>query len=82
MFSTGKGAAAIVEEKGLRQVTDTGAIEAVIDAVMAKNPDKVADYRGGKDKLFGFFVGLTMKESGGKANPALVNQLLKAKLAG
>jgi aspartyl-tRNA(Asn)/glutamyl-tRNA(Gln) amidotransferase subunit B len=82
MFATGKGAAAIVEEKGLRQVTDTGAIEAVIDAVMAKNPDKVADYRGGKDKLFGFFVGLTMKESGGKANPALVNQLLKAKLAG
>ena len=82
MFATGKGAAAIVEEKGLRQVTDTGAIDAVIDAVMAKNQDKVAEYRSGKDKLFGFFVGQVMKESGGKANPALVNQALKAKLAG
>ncbi len=82
MFATGKGAAAIVEEKGLRQVTDSGAIDEVIDAVLAKNPDKLADYRAGKDKLFGFFVGLVMKESGGKANPALVNQALRAKLAG
>jgi aspartyl-tRNA(Asn)/glutamyl-tRNA(Gln) amidotransferase subunit B len=82
MFATGKAAGAIVEEKGLRQVTDTGAIDAVIDAVMAKNPDKVAEYRSGKDKLFGFFVGQVMKESGGKANPALVNQALKGKLAG
>jgi aspartyl-tRNA(Asn)/glutamyl-tRNA(Gln) amidotransferase subunit B len=82
MFETGKPAAQIVEEKGLRQVTDTGAIDAVIDAVMAKNQDKVAEYRSGKDKLFGFFVGQVMKESGGKANPALVNQALKAKLAG
>ena len=80
MFATGKAASAIVEEKGLRQVTDTGAIEAVIDDVLAKNPDKVAEYRGGKDKLFGFFVGQTMKASGGKANPALVNEILKAKL--
>ncbi|MEI7606258.1 MAG: Asp-tRNA(Asn)/Glu-tRNA(Gln) amidotransferase subunit GatB [Rhodospirillaceae bacterium] len=80
MFATGKAASAIVEEKGLRQVTDTGAIEAVIDEVLAKNPDKVAEYRGGKDKLFGFFVGQTMKASGGKANPALVNEILKAKL--
>jgi aspartyl-tRNA(Asn)/glutamyl-tRNA(Gln) amidotransferase subunit B len=82
MFATGKGASVIVAEKGLRQVTDSGAIDAVIDAVMAKNQDKVADYRAGKDKLFGFFVGQVMKESGGKANPALVNQALKAKLAG
>jgi aspartyl-tRNA(Asn)/glutamyl-tRNA(Gln) amidotransferase subunit B len=82
MFATGKGAAAIVQEKGLRQVTDTGAIDAVIDAVIAKNQDKLAEYRSGKDKLFGFFVGQVMKESGGKANPALVNQALKAKLAG
>jgi aspartyl-tRNA(Asn)/glutamyl-tRNA(Gln) amidotransferase subunit B len=82
MFATGRGAAQIVEEKGLRQVTDTGAIDAVIDAVMEKNQDKVADYRAGKDKLFGFFVGQVMKASGGKANPALVNQALKAKLAG
>lgn len=82
MFQTGRGATAIVEEKGLRQVTDTGAIEAVIDAVLAKNGDKLAEYRSGKDKLFGFFVGLVMRESGGKANPALVNELLKTKLAG
>jgi aspartyl-tRNA(Asn)/glutamyl-tRNA(Gln) amidotransferase subunit B len=82
MFATGKRAGAIVEEKGLRQVTDTGAIDAVIDAVIAKNQDKLAEYRSGKDKLFGFFVGQVMKESGGKANPALVNQALKVKLAG
>jgi aspartyl-tRNA(Asn)/glutamyl-tRNA(Gln) amidotransferase subunit B len=82
MFATGKAAGAIVEEKGLRQVTDTGAIDAVIDAVIAANQDKVAEYRGGKDKLFGFFVGQVMKESGGKANPGMVNQALKAKLAG
>ena len=81
MFETGKDAAAIVEEKGLKQVTDTGAIEKVIDEVMAANPDKVAEYRSGKDKLFGFFVGQVMKASGGKANPAAVNDLLKKKLA-
>jgi aspartyl-tRNA(Asn)/glutamyl-tRNA(Gln) amidotransferase subunit B len=82
MFATGKAAGVIVEEKGLRQVTDSGAIDEVIDKVMAANADKVAEYRGGKDKLFGFFVGQVMKESGGKANPALVNQALKTKLAG
>ncbi len=82
MFATGKRPAAIVAEKGLRQVTDSGAIDAVIDAVIAKNQDKLAEYRAGKDKLFGFFVGQVMKESGGKANPALVNQALKGKLAG
>ena len=81
MVETGKEAAAIVEEKGLRQVSDTGAIEKAIDEVMAKNPDKVAEYRSGKDKLMGFFVGLTIKASGGKANPGVVNELLKKKLA-
>ncbi|HIF26577.1 MAG: Asp-tRNA(Asn)/Glu-tRNA(Gln) amidotransferase subunit GatB [Pseudomonadota bacterium] len=80
MFETGKDASAIVEEKGLKQVTDTGAIEAIIDEVIAENPDNVEAYRGGKDKLFGFFVGQVMKKSQGKANPAMVNELLKAKL--
>ena len=82
MFETGKPAKAIVEEQGLRQVTDTGAIDAAIDDIMAKNADKVAEYRGGKDKLLGFFVGQVMKATGGKANPALLNERLKAKLAG
>jgi len=82
MVETGKKAGTIVEEKGLKQITDTGAIEKVIDEVIAANPDKVAEYRSGKDKLFGFFVGQVLKASGGKANPAMVNELLKAKLAG
>ena len=82
MVETGKEAAAIVEEKGLRQVSDTGAIEKAIDEVMAKNQDKVAEYRSGKDKLLGFFVGQTMKATGGKANPGVLNDLLKKKLAG
>lgn len=81
MFETGKDAAVIVEEKGMKQVTDTGAIEKVIDEVMAANGDKVAEYRSGKDKLFAFFVGQVMKLSGGKANPAAVNDLLKKKLS-
>ena len=81
MVETGKDAAQIVEEKGLRQVSDTGAIETAIDEVMAKNQDKVAEYRSGKDKLMGFFVGQTMKATGGKANPGVVNELLKKKLA-
>ncbi|MCC6597299.1 MAG: Asp-tRNA(Asn)/Glu-tRNA(Gln) amidotransferase subunit GatB [Alphaproteobacteria bacterium] len=80
MYETGKDAGQIVEEKGLKQVTDTGAIEAVIDSIIAANPDNVAAYRGGKDKLFGFFVGQVMKETQGKANPAAVNDLLKKKL--
>jgi aspartyl-tRNA(Asn)/glutamyl-tRNA(Gln) amidotransferase subunit B len=82
MFESGKPAKDIVEAKGLRQVTDTGAIDAAIDDIMAKNADKVAEYRGGKDKLLGFFVGQVMKATGGKANPALLNERLKAKLAG
>ena len=81
MWASGKGADAIIEEKGLRQITDTSAIEKAIDEVMAKNPGQLADYRGGKDKLFGFFVGQVMKATGGKANPAQLNELLKKKLA-
>ena len=80
MFETGRDAAEIIEEKGLKQVSDSGAIEALIDQVLADNQDKVDEYRGGKDKLFGFFVGQTMKLSQGQANPAMVNELLKAKL--
>ncbi len=68
--------------KGLRQITDSGAIERAIDEVMAKNPGQLADYRAGKDKLFGFFVGQVMKATGGKANPAQLNELLKKKLRG
>ncbi len=71
---------AVIEAKGLRQVTDTGAIAKIIDDVIAKNPEQVEQYRSGKDKLFGFFVGQVMKESKGKANPGQVNDLLKQKL--
>ena len=70
----------IIEEKGLRQVTDTGAIEAMVDQVLADNPQQVQQYRDGKTKVFGFFVGQVMKASGGKANPQQVNELLQAKL--
>ena len=80
MMETSKDAAVIIEEKGLKQVSDSGAIEALIDQVLADNQDKVDEYRGGKDKLFGFFVGQTMKLSKGQANPAMVNDLLKSKL--
>lgn len=81
MVETGRAPGAIVEERGLKQVTDTGAIEAVIDQVLAANADKVAEYRSGKDKLFGFFVGQTMKAMQGTGNPALVNDVLKQKLS-
>jgi aspartyl-tRNA(Asn)/glutamyl-tRNA(Gln) amidotransferase subunit B len=80
MWSEGSTADAIIEAKGLKQITDSGAIEGVIDAVMAANPKQLADYRSGKDKLFGFFVGQVMKATEGKANPAQLNELLKAKL--
>ncbi|GGD98834.1 aspartyl/glutamyl-tRNA(Asn/Gln) amidotransferase subunit B [Tsuneonella deserti] len=82
VLRTGREPAEIAETEGLKQQSDTGAIEAEIDKVLAANADKVAEYRGGKDKLFGFFVGQTMKAMAGKANPAVVNDLLKAKLAG
>jgi len=80
MFETGKPAADIVEEKGLKQVSDSGALEAAVAEVMGANPDRVADYRGGNQKLIGWFMGQIMKASGGKANPQMVNQLLREKL--
>jgi len=73
---------AIIDKKGLKQITDSGAIEGIIDAVIANNPNQLAQYRDGKEKLMGFFVGQVMKASKGKANPGQVNQLLKAKLKG
>ena len=82
MWSERADADSIIAAKGLRQITDTGEIEGVIAGVMAANPAQLADYRSGKDKLFGFFVGQVMKATGGKANPAQVNELLKRMLAG
>jgi aspartyl-tRNA(Asn)/glutamyl-tRNA(Gln) amidotransferase subunit B len=82
MWTEGRAADEIIEAKGLKQITDTSAIERAIDEVMAKNPQQLADYRGGKDKLFGFFVGQVMKATQGKANPAQLNELLKRKLGG
>ena len=81
MLETGDAPGKIVEERGLKQTSDTGAIEAVIAEVLAKNPNQLEQYRGGKDALFGFFVGQTMKAMQGKANPAVVNELLKKALA-
>jgi len=82
MWADGGDADAIIEAKGLKQVSDSGAIEALVDEIIAANAEKVAEYRSGKDKLFGFFVGLAMKASKGKANPAQLNDILKQKLAG
>jgi aspartyl-tRNA(Asn)/glutamyl-tRNA(Gln) amidotransferase subunit B len=82
MWLEGQDADAIIEAQGLRQITDTSAIEKTIDQVLTANPKQLADYRSGKDKLFGFFVGQVMKVTGGKANPAQVNELLKRKLSG
>jgi aspartyl-tRNA(Asn)/glutamyl-tRNA(Gln) amidotransferase subunit B len=80
MLESGDAPGKIVAERGLKQVTDTGAIEAAVAAVIAANPDKVAEYKSGKDKLFGFFVGQVMKAMAGKGNPAIVNEIMKAKL--
>jgi aspartyl-tRNA(Asn)/glutamyl-tRNA(Gln) amidotransferase subunit B len=82
MWTEGRCADAIIEAKGLKQITDTSAIERAIDDVMARNPGQLAEYRSGKDKLFGFFVGQVMKATGGKANPGQLNELLKRKLSG
>jgi aspartyl-tRNA(Asn)/glutamyl-tRNA(Gln) amidotransferase subunit B len=82
MWVEGGTADAIIEAKGLKQVSDSGAIEKIVDEIIATNADKIAEYRSGKDKLFGFFVGLAMKASKGKANPAQLNDILKKKLAG
>jgi aspartyl-tRNA(Asn)/glutamyl-tRNA(Gln) amidotransferase subunit B len=81
MLETGDDPTEIVEREGLKQESDSGAIESAVDRVLAANADKVAEYRGGKQALFGFFVGQTMKAMQGKANPQVVNELLKAKLA-
>ena len=80
MWSENKPPAAVIEAGGFKQVTDTGAIEKIVDEVLKNNPGKIAEYRSGKDKLFGFFVGQVLKQSGGKANPGMVNELLKNKL--
>jgi aspartyl-tRNA(Asn)/glutamyl-tRNA(Gln) amidotransferase subunit B len=82
MWSERKSADAIIEARGLKQITDPGALTSVIDAVIAANPRQLADYRAGKDKLFGFFVGQVQKATGNKANPAQLNDLLRVKLAG
>ncbi|MFL6854784.1 MAG: Asp-tRNA(Asn)/Glu-tRNA(Gln) amidotransferase subunit GatB, partial [Sphingomicrobium sp.] len=80
MLETGEAPGRIVEERGLKQTSDTGAIDAEIDKILAANADKVAEYKAGKEQLFGFFVGQTMKAMAGKANPGVVNQRLRAKL--
>ncbi|MBI2341075.1 MAG: Asp-tRNA(Asn)/Glu-tRNA(Gln) amidotransferase GatCAB subunit B, partial [Deltaproteobacteria bacterium] len=80
MFTSGDDPEKIIQEKNLVQVSDTGAIEKVIDAVMSANPKQLEQYRAGKDKLFGFFVGQVMKEMKGQGNPAVVNELLKKAL--
>ena len=80
MLETSEGANAIVESRGLKQTSDTGAIDAEIDKILAANADKVAEYKDGKQQLFGFFVGQTMKATAGKANPQVVNERLRAKL--
>ena len=82
MWDQGQEADAVIAAQGLRQITDESAIERAIDAVMAASPGQLAEYRAGKDKLFGFFVGQVMKASQGKANPARLNELLKKKLGG
>jgi aspartyl-tRNA(Asn)/glutamyl-tRNA(Gln) amidotransferase subunit B len=71
----------VIEARGLKQITDSSAIEDVVDRIIAANPGQVADYKAGKDKLIGFFVGQVMKETGGKANPGQVNAILKDKLS-
>ena len=78
--ATGDAPSVIVARKGLAQVSDGGAINAAVTQVLAGAPDKVAQYRAGKEALFGFFVGQTMKAMGGKANPAVVNEVLKTAL--
>lgn len=80
MWETGEEADTIIEQNGLKQVTDISAIETIIDSVMASNPQQLADYREGKEALFGYFVGQVMKLSKGKANPQHVNELLKKKM--
>jgi aspartyl-tRNA(Asn)/glutamyl-tRNA(Gln) amidotransferase subunit B len=81
MYRTGKGAATIVREKGLVQISDSSEIEKLVDEVISKHPNEAERYRGGDEKLLGFFVGQVMKTSKGKANPKVLNELLKKKLS-
>jgi aspartyl-tRNA(Asn)/glutamyl-tRNA(Gln) amidotransferase subunit B len=80
MFASGKDAASVIAEKGFEQISDRGQIEKIVDEIIEKNENQVNAYRGGNEKLFGFFVGQVMKASGGKANPKIVNEVLKQKL--
>ena len=80
MWSTGKDADALIEERGLKQISDVAALEAIVDEIMAANPGQVEQYRAGKDKLFGFFVGQAMKATKGQANPAQLNDIVRRKL--
>ena len=82
LWSEGGNPDTIIETKGLKQMSDVGAMKAMVDEIIAANPVQVAEYRSGKEKVFGFFVGLAMKASKGKANPAQMNEILKRKLAG
>ncbi|HKN85573.1 MAG TPA: Asp-tRNA(Asn)/Glu-tRNA(Gln) amidotransferase GatCAB subunit B, partial [Nitrospiraceae bacterium] len=82
LYASGKSPEQLVQEKGLTQVSDEGALETIINDVMAKNPAQLAQYRSGKDQVLGFFVGQVLKASGGKANPGKANELLKKKLTG
>jgi aspartyl-tRNA(Asn)/glutamyl-tRNA(Gln) amidotransferase subunit B len=82
MYKTGKAAKTVITEKGMVQITDENELAGTIQSIMDANPNQLKDYRGGKDKLFGFFVGQVMKATQGKANPQLVNNLLKKMLAG
>jgi aspartyl-tRNA(Asn)/glutamyl-tRNA(Gln) amidotransferase subunit B len=80
MFQSGKTASEVVKEKGFEQISDVSAIEKIVDGIIENNQNQVAAYKNGNEKLFGFFVGQTMKASGGKANPKVVNEILRAKL--
>ena len=80
MFETGKKPLEIIEEKGLVQISDTSAIEEIVDKVLGDNPQSIEDFKAGKDRAFGFLVGQVMKASRGKANPQVVNKLLQEKL--
>ncbi|MBK5291791.1 MAG: Asp-tRNA(Asn)/Glu-tRNA(Gln) amidotransferase GatCAB subunit B, partial [Acidobacteriia bacterium] len=80
MYSTGESAAAIMEREGLKQISDSSALDAIVAEVIAGNPNQVEQYRGGKTAVMGYLVGQVMKASRGQANPAMVNEMLKAKL--
>ena len=80
MFGSGKAADEVIKEKGFEQISDSSAIEKIVDEIIANNQNQVTAYQGGNEKLFGFFVGQVMKASQGQANPKVVNEILKAKL--